>query len=103
MGKYKCVHDIPHESCLWQTNEIVFTNRKMAEEEDCDGQDTMRGIMLKDLPRGEYFKYTPYSSSAVYKKGYYDLSSRRYMCTNETTGNERAIDGNKIVYAGFWY
>ena len=103
MSKYKYVCNIPNKSCLWQTDEIVFTNSKMAKEEDCDGQDTMRGIMLKDVPYGEFFKLNPTDSASVYSKDCYDRLTKKIMCTNEKTGTERVIDRNKIVYVGFWY
>lgn len=71
----------------------------------------MKGVMIKDLKKGEYFVLTPdiiintefpVNESRVFVRGNYDRELKRYSCTKFVDFNsERFFKGDRIVYTDF--
>jgi hypothetical protein len=65
--------------------------------------DAAARIPLSTVKRGEYFRVTAFEKGAVYQRGEYDKSTKRYSCTNQENGNDLNIKGVKLVFVGFEY
>lgn len=65
--------------------------------------------LLRDVKIGDYFRLKITEHGATYQR--HDLCSRhyngamitRFSCTNQDTGKERLIPGDKKVFVGFYY
>ena len=63
----------------------------------------MEAALLKDLPRGEFFKRKP-EARTVYRRGEYCQSRRKYQADDcADICRELLLKGNTIVYIDFEY
>jgi hypothetical protein len=63
----------------------------------------MEAALLKDLPRGEFFKRKP-EARTVYRRGEYCQSRRKYQADDcEDMNREMLLKGSTVVYIGFDY
>jgi hypothetical protein len=64
----------------------------------------MQSAMIKDLPKGEYFKRKP-DANKVYQRAEYWRDTKRYQCddTTDMWGNGIQLKGTTVVYIGFTY
>lgn len=97
------VNNLSPKSKKWSTQPVRFNNRALAKENDGNGQDEMRGIPLRYLKRGEYFKVTPTDSATIWKKSDYDRQTKRYFAEEHMGDRERLMKPSKIVYVGFYF
>jgi hypothetical protein len=64
----------------------------------------METALLKDLPKGEFFKRKP-DASKVYQRDTYNREAKKYDCTDTTDiwSNSLQLKGSTVVYIGFDY
>jgi hypothetical protein len=64
----------------------------------------MQTAMIKDLPKGEYFKRKA-DANKVYQRGEYYRDTKRYQCDDcdDVWGNGMQLKGTTVVYYGFEY
>ena len=63
----------------------------------------MQAALIKDLPRGEFFKRKP-DAIKVYRRGEYERSSRKYQADDcDDICRELLLKGSTVVYIGFDY
>jgi hypothetical protein len=63
----------------------------------------METALLKDLPKGEYFKRKP-DAKKVYQRGEYCRSRRKYQADDcDDICRELVLKGSTVVYIGFTY
>lgn len=103
MSKSSFIDDIHGNNAKWKTEPIVFDNKQLAKDNDGNGTDVMRGLCLRDLPKGMFFKLCPTDGAAVFARGEFDRSENKYECERYDNGNCRYISGNKIVFVGFYF
>ena len=73
----------------------------------------MKGVMIKDLKKGDFFVLEPdiiintaveVNESRVYVRGGYDRELKRYSCSKFSDFNsERFFKGSRIVYIDFMF
>lgn len=71
---------------------------------------TKQQVPLRELPLGEYFMLNDPNNCEqaderkVYVRGEYDRTSRKYSVYKYVNVNaERFIDGNRLVWVGFYF
>jgi hypothetical protein len=64
----------------------------------------MQTAMIKDLPKGEFFKRKP-DANKVYIRDEYFRNTKKYQCddTTDIWGNGIQLKGTTVVYIGFTY
>jgi len=64
----------------------------------------MQTALIKDLPKGEFFKRKP-DASKVYQREEFNRVSKKYNCRDmlDCWGNGLQLKGSTVVYIGFDY
>lgn len=64
----------------------------------------METVLIKDLPKGEFFKRKP-DANKVYQRDAYNREAKKYDCTDmlDCWGNGLQLKGSTVVYIGFDY
>jgi hypothetical protein len=64
----------------------------------------MQTALIKDLPKGEFFKRKA-DSVKVYQRDEYNREAKKYDCADmlDVWGNGLQLKGSTVVYIGFDY
>ena len=64
----------------------------------------MQTALIKDLPKGEFFKRKP-DANKVYQRDDYNRAAKKYDCRDmlDVWGNGLQLKGDTVVYIGFDY
>lgn len=62
----------------------------------------MKPVLLKQVKKGEVFKFRPSETAKVYVRDAYDRESKKYEVYKfDDVCNYRFMKGTRIVYVGF--
>ena len=83
-----------------ENDRIHYLFKGDEDNEPCN--DVMVAKMIKNVEQGEFIKLAPsVHNKAVFKRGEFDRTQGKYIAEGFTTGNERAVKGETIVFINF--
>ena len=87
-----------------KTETVAYKSKKLAIENDGNGDDIMRKIPLRYVKKGDAFKLKPTDTATIYIKDDYDRSLKKYSCYNyNDIGKYRMVSPSTIVYIDFYF
>ena len=64
----------------------------------------MRAIAIKDLKRGEFFRFADSDAAPVWVRGEYSREAKKYSTHKfDDVNHEQLLQGDRLVFVGFTF